>query len=67
MVPHIPELNLLLAKQQSALGTKATGLVVSDQVAVDDTFETTLQTEAEQSLAQAIFGQPQNGTRHGGD
>jgi hypothetical protein len=61
MIPTFQKLNLLLAKQQSALGTKApAALVVSDQVAVDDTFEMAYEQEsAEQSLAQAIFGQPQ--------
>lgn len=61
MVPTIQKLNLLLAKQQTALGTKApSALVMTDQSAVADTFELMYNKEfAEQSLAQAIFGQPQ--------
>jgi hypothetical protein len=61
MVPTFQKLNLLLAKQQSALGTKApSALTVTDQSAVDDTFELNYKQEsADQSLAQAIFGQPQ--------
>ena len=61
MVPTFQKLNLLLAKQQTALGTKAPAiLTTTDQAAVDDTFELIYDKEfAEQSLAQAIFGQPQ--------
>lgn len=62
MVPTYQKLNLLLAKQQSALGTKApAALTMTDQSAVDDTFEVIYKKEfGEQSLAQAIFGQPQS-------
>ncbi|MBE3139317.1 MAG: hypothetical protein IMZ53_01915 [Thermoplasmata archaeon] len=62
MVPTFQKLALLLAKQQSALGTKApAALTMTDQAAVDDTFELTYKKEfAEQSLAQGIFGQPQS-------
>jgi len=61
MVPTFQKLNLLLAKQQSALGTKAPApLTITDQSAVDDTFELMYKKDqAEQSLAQGIFGQPQ--------
>lgn len=60
MVPTYQKLALMLAKQQTALGTKQSSLTVTDQCAVDDTFEMVYEQEsAEQSLAQAIFGQPQ--------
>jgi hypothetical protein len=63
MVPTFQKLNVLIAKQQSALGTKAPAiLTVTDNLAaIDDSFELTYKKEfAEQSLAQGIFGQPQS-------
>lgn len=61
MVPTFQKLNLLLAKNQTALGTKApSALTMTDQSAVDDTFSLDYVKEfQDQNLAQAIFGQPQ--------
>lgn len=60
MVPTFKKLGLLLAKQQTALGTKQSSLTMTDQSAVEDSFSMDYKKEfQEQNIAQAIFGQPQ--------
>lgn len=60
MVPTFQKLNLLTAKVQSALGTKATP-AAADFITVDDNFSLDYKKEfAEQALAQGIFGNPQS-------
>ena len=59
MVPTFQKLNLLTAKVQSALGSKATP-AAADFITVDDNFSLDYKKEfAEQALAQGIFGNPQ--------
>jgi hypothetical protein len=58
--PTFQELNLLLYKTQSALGTKQSSLVYTDFVTIGNDFELKYSKEfAEQNLTQGIFGQPQ--------
>lgn len=59
MVPTFEKLNLFLAKEQSALGSKATP-AAADFITVDNNFSIEYEKEmAEQNMAQGFFGQPQ--------
>jgi hypothetical protein len=60
MNPSFQKLNLLLGKLQASMGTKQTGLTLTDQRAIEDNFALEYVPEfSAQNLAQGIFGQPQ--------